>query len=128
MHVWFNFWCLAVFPYFLCQSSIFYYCLYVDLLKEYLVLLNEEIRIIGIDSKASYDQEPKLFWKLNFLKDAHNILCDVNSRINDIFGWSHLVNLTAYFIDLTVDFYWIYFHIKLTGRNLEGLTQMCKFF
>lgn len=92
----------------------------MDLLKGYLKLLNEEIRIIGIDSKSSYNQETKLVWKLNFLKDAHNMLCDVNAKINDIFGWSHLINLTAYFIVLTVDFYWIYFHIKLSGRDLEG--------
>lgn len=120
VHIWFYFWCLAVFPYIVCQSSIFYYCLYVDLLKEYLILINEEIRLIGIVSKSINKNEWNLFYNLKFLKEAHNILCDVNSGINGIFGWSHLVNVTAYFIVLTVDIYWIYFHIKLSGRELEG--------
>ena len=125
-HVWFHCWCLAVFPYIVCQSSIFYYCLYVDLVKEYLILLNEEIRTIGVESKSSSIRENNLFYNLKFLKDAHNVFCDVNLKINAVFGWSHLVNLTAFFIVLTVDFYWIYFHIKLTGRDLEGFHYSCR--
>ena len=109
---WSRHWFASIFTFIMTRAFHLFYTFYVDIITVRLQILNNELLIIGENSliigNHLQNNKEKLYTQLKSLKNIYTILWENCVMLNDCFGWSQLANITANFICLTVDFYWIY--------------------
>ncbi len=117
----------------LSRSRHMQYIFYINIVKQQLQLLFEELKRIEEYSKynrsklkthvqQAYDQF--LCRRLFVARDYYSSIFEISIHINEAFGWSHLVNLTHSFVQILTDSYWCYWNID----NNSDVFLNCKIF
>lgn len=105
------------------------YMLYVDCLKIYIEILNE--LIFGFRKWESNEANSKNIWvikskdigqqrRLKQLKQLYSLTWELSELLNARMGRTILATITANFIELTINLYWVYAYLHIRTLVLES--------
>lgn len=101
-----------VFKQSLCALSVVHFTLYVDVVREFIAELNEQIRSSPISLHASH--------KIDFLKRVKSMHMDVfllMKQVNNFFGWQLLTLVINYLVLIIYSAYWLFLTIQRNGKG-----------
>lgn len=105
--------CLAA----MAQFRAFQYLFFIGLLKHQLNVVEKEAKSLADASENGTVSKERLRW----FRTHYDLVYELSSCINEVFGWSNLVSFSYFFLRLALDLIWNYSNIiRKIGMHIEG--------